>query len=324
MSLRVGLLGAGGIGARHADALNEVDGLELIACCGRDIDRTREFAGPRDTAAYTDYETMLANERLDLMIVALPPFAHDGQVELAGKAGVHLLVEKPIALDQDRAEDMIAATHDVVAACGFMYRFGSAVEKWDKLVTSGATGRIGHFSGSFHCNALHARWWHDRARSGGQMVEQLIHIVDLARVNLGMPRSVFASASRFGHADMPDYTADDVSAMILTYDTGAVGVLHASNMAAPGRWAKQWQVLGEKKSATFTDWNDGEITTIGPEVSHERVAIDVDPFVAQLRDVRDAIIDNRPPRVLLQDGADSLRIVLAARQSADEGREITV
>ena len=156
------------------------------------------------------------------------------------------------------------------------------------------------------------------------MVEQLIHIVDLARVNLGMPRSVYASATRFGHADVPGYTADDVSAMILTYDSGAVGVLHASNMAAPGRWTKQWQVLGEKMSASFTDWNDAEITTIGPEVSHERIAIDVDPFVAQLRDVHDAIIDNRPPRVLLQDGADSLRIVLAARQSADEKREISV
>ena len=324
MSLRVGLLGAGGIGARHADALKEVGDLELVACCGRDLNRTRDFAGPRGAAAYTDNEAMLAHERLDLLIVALPPFAHDGQVEAAGRAGVHLLVEKPIALDQERAEAMIAATHDVVAACGFMYRFGSAVEKWDKLVTSGATGRIGHFSGSFHCNALHAPWWRDRAKSGGQMVEQLIHIVDLARVNLGMPRSVFASASRFGHADVPDYTADDVSAMILTYDSGAIGVLHASNMAAPGRWAKQWQVLGDKMVGSFTDWNEGEITTIGPEVSHERIAIDVDPFVAQLRDVRDAIIDNRPPRVLLQDGADSLRIVLAARQSADEKREIIV
>lgn len=322
MSLRVGLLGAGGIGARHADALEKVDGLDLVACCGRDIDRTREFATPRGATAYTDHEMMLAHERLDLMIVALPPFAHDGQVEAAGRAGVHLLVEKPIALDQARAESMIAATHDVAAACGFMYRFGSAVEKWDKLVASGAAGRIGHFSGSFHCNALHAPWWRDRARSGGQMVEQLIHIVDLARVNLGMPRSVFATASRFGHADVPLYTAEDVSAMILTYDTGAVGVLHASNLAAPNRWETQWQVLGDKMTARFSGWNLGEVTTIEPEVTHEHIAIDIDPFVAQLKDMRHAIIDNRPPRVLLQDGADSLRIVLAARQSADEKREI--
>ncbi len=324
MNLRVGILGAGGIGARHADALGKAGGFELVACCGRDIDRTQDFAAPRGAVAYTDYEAMLANERLDLLIVALPPFAHDGQVEAAGRAGVHLLVEKPIALDQARAEAMVAATHDVAAACGFMYRFGSAVEKWDRLVASGAAGRIGHFSGSFHCNALHAPWWRDRAKSGGQMVEQLIHIVDLARVNLGMPRSVFASASRFGHADMPGYSADDVSAMILTYDNGAVGVLHASNMAVPGRWAKQWQVLGDKMAGRFTDWNEGDITTIEPEVSHEHIALDLDPFVAQLRDMRDAIIDNRPPRVLLQDGADSLRIVLAARRSVDEKREITL
>ena len=76
---------------------------------------------------------MLAEATPDLLIVALPPFAHAGQVEAAARAGVNLLVEKPIALDMDRAEAMVAAVRDsgVVGACGFMYRFGEAVEAWD-------------------------------------------------------------------------------------------------------------------------------------------------------------------------------------------------
>ena len=82
---------------------------------------------------------MLAEAAPDLLIVALPPFAHAGQVEAAARAGVNLLVEKPIALDMDRAEAMVAAVRDggVVGACGFMYRFGEAVEAWDAAAGRG-------------------------------------------------------------------------------------------------------------------------------------------------------------------------------------------
>jgi predicted dehydrogenase len=322
MTLRVGLLGTGGIGVRHADAVPKIDDLELVACCGRDPNQVADFIAGRSAAGYTDFPAMLARERLDLLIVALPPFAHRGQVELAARAGVNLLVEKPIALSQPRADAMVTATSDVVAACGFMYRFGAAVERWDQLRLAGATGRIAHFSGSFHCNALHAPWWRDRARSGGQMVEQLIHIIDLARVNLGMPRSVFAIASRFGHTDVPGYTAEDVSAIVLTYDCGAVGVLHASNLAVPGRWIKEWQIVGEAMTGRFTEPNRGEIFETGPDGAVERIDAGPDPFVAQLVDLAAAIRSGHGVRVPLADGAASLRIVLAARQSAEERREV--
>src|SRR5690606_12428322 len=122
----------------------------------------------------------------------------------------NLLVEKPIALDLARARSMVEASRGVVAACGFMYRFGAAVARWDALQGAGETGRIGYFSGHFHCNALHAPWWRDRAKSGGQMVEQLIHIADLARHVLGMPETAYARAANLFHRDVPGYTSEDV------------------------------------------------------------------------------------------------------------------
>lgn len=330
MTLKVGLLGTGGIAARHADAIAKVSGLQLTACCGRDTDRTAHFAAPRDAAPYVDFDQMLASEELDLLIVTLPPYAHDGQVEKAAQRGINLLVEKPIALDMERANAMLDASENVVAACGFMYRFGGAVERWEELRRLSQTGPIAHFSGSFHSNALHADWWRDRALSGGQLVEQFIHIVDLARLNLGMPRSVFASASNAFHTQVPDYTSEDVSALILTYDSGAVCALHASNIAIPGQWAKQWQIIGEKLIGRFTGWNDAEITAtrLSEEANgvaeNELIAATQDPFVGQLDDVKHAILNKTAPRVPLQDGADTLRIVLAARQSADERREVVL
>jgi predicted dehydrogenase len=322
MTLRVGLLGCGGIGARHAGAIQAVDGLDLVACCGRDAQRTADFAAKFGGTAYTDFARMLDEARLDLLVVALPPYAHAGEVELAAARGVNLLVEKPIALTLDRAESMVAATQGVVVACGFMYRFGAAVERWDALSAAGATGAVGHFSGSFHSNALHAPWWRARDKSGGQMVEQLIHIVDLARQNLGMPQAVYARAGNVFHRGVPGYTAEDVSALVLGYADGRVGVLHASNGAVPGRWMKGWQIVAARATGMFADWNHAEIVHTGGEVQSETIAGTTDPFAAQLADLRDAIAGRRAPRVPLADGLATLRIVLAAQRSAETHTEI--
>jgi predicted dehydrogenase len=321
--LRVGILGSGGIGARHAKAVAALgEQMELVASCGRDEAKAAAFAEAHGGTAHTDFARMLDEARLDLLIVALPPFAHTGQLELAARGKVNILAEKPIALDMERANAMLEATRNVVAACGFMYRFGAAVERWDTLTAAGDTGRVGHFSGHFHCNALHADWWREREASGGQMVEQLIHITDLARHWLGMPRTVYARAANLFHRNVARYTSEDVSAIILGYDDGRIGVLHASNIAAPGRWMKGWQVLAEHAAGIFTDFNAAEIMPAGEAA--ECIASERDVFVAQLADVAAAIRDKRAPKVPLTDGADSLRIALAARRSADEGREIAL
>jgi len=325
MELRVALLGCGGVGARHAAAVRQLeDEMRLVACCGRDLARTRAFAAPFGAGAFTDFARMLEAARPDLLIVALPPFAHAGEVEAACRSGVHVLVEKPIALDLGRASGMVeaAAAAKVVAACGFMYRFGAAVRRWDELAAKGETGEAGHFSGSFHSNALHAPWWRERGKSGGQLVEQLIHIVDLARHTMGRPDSIYARAANLFHRDVPFYDSEDASAVVLGYRDGRIGVLHASNGAVPGRWAKAWQIVAAEMTGAFADWNNAELVRTRGVPVVERIEGKDDVFVAQLADVAAAIRDRRPPLVPLADGLGTLEIALAARRSADERREI--
>jgi len=325
--LRVGLLGCGGIAARHAGAIESLsEQMQLVACCGRDTTRTETFANRFGTLAYSSLQHMLDSARLDLLIVALPPFAHAGQVEAAARAGVHLLVEKPIALDMERAEAMVAAAgaSKVVAACGFMYRFGDAVRRWDDITAAGEAGRIGLFTGHFHCNALHADWWRERGKSGGQMVEQLIHIVDLVRHQLGEPKCVYARAGNFFHREVTAYDSDDVSAMLLGYDDGRLGVLNATNGAVPGQWNKGWQLIAERMTGRFTGWNSALLTRTAPAESSERIDTETDVFVRQLADVAEAIQQRRAPSVPLADGARTLRIALAARRSAERHCEISL
>ena len=212
----------------------------------------------------------------------------------------------------------------VVAACGFMYRFGAAVKRWDAAAKDGEAGRAGLFTGQFHCNALHADWWRERTKSGGQMVEQLIHIVDLARHQLGEPQSVYARTANFFHRDVAGYDSDDVSAIVLGYTDGRVGVLNATNGAVPGQWTKLWQIVAERMTGRFTGWNTATLTHTSGAPRTEEIDAQTDVFVAQLADVAAAIRDRRAPTVPLSDGADTLRIVLAAQQSAAEGREVSL
>jgi len=320
-ALRVGLLGCGGIGARHAGAVAALpEDMELVACCGRDAEKTRAFAEGHNSAAYTDLDAMLRRERPDLVIATLPPYSRGGEIERVARAGVHLLVEKPIALGQQAADAMVAdvSAAGVVAAIGFMYRFGDAVRRWK----AADTGRVGLYAGAYHCNALHADWWREEAKSGGQILEQVIHQIDLIRHLMGEPDTVYARRTNFAHHDTPGYDVEDISAIAFGWDDGRIATLGASNIAVPGVWHKEWAVYAERMTGRFTSWNDAVLTRTVGEVVAEDIAGATDPFVAQLADVHRAIVSGSAPYIPLAEGAASLKLALAARQSADERREI--
>ena len=319
--LRVALLGCGGIAARHAGAISALgDRAELVACVGQDMDRTKTFAAEHGGRPFIDLDRMIDAEAPDLVIATLPPYARHGEIEHVASRRVHLLVEKPIALDLDAANRMVAAveTAGVLAAIGFMYRFGTAIQRWREV----DTGPVGLYVGSYYCNALHAHWWRKRALSGGQILEQAIHQIDLIRHLVGEPATVYARYANLFHGDVDGYDVEDVSAIIFGYDDGRIASLTASNIAVPGVWHKEWSIMAERMTGRFTSWNDAVLTRTQGEPESETIAGGTDPFVAQLADVAEAIGQRRQPYVPLAEGLASLRLALAARQSAEEGLEI--
>ena len=318
--LRVGLLGCGGIAARHAGAVATLsERMELVACCGRDLERTLAFAKLHGGAAFIDVDRMI-DQGIDLLIATLPPYNRHGEIEHATSRGVHLLVEKPLALTMGDAAGMVEAVEaaNVTAAIGFMYRFGDAVRHWRSL----DTGRPGLYVGGYYCNALHAHWWRKRELSGGQILEQAIHQIDLIRHLLGKPDSVYARSANLFHGDVPGYDVEDVSAMIYGWDDGRIASLTASNIAVPGVWHKEWTIMAERMTGRFTSWNEAVLTRTAGEPATTAIAGKTDPFVAQLDDVAEAIAESRPPSIPLREGAATLQLALAAIQSAHEGREL--
>ncbi len=143
--MRVAIVGCGQISRVHIDALREVEGVELCAVSDRDEFRAREAArlAPGATA-YRDFATLLQKERPDAVHVLTPPKTHAELAIQAMDAGCHVLVEKPMALSVQEADQMIAAAgkNGVKLCTNHNYLFKSSVRRARALVESGAIGRV--------------------------------------------------------------------------------------------------------------------------------------------------------------------------------------
>ena len=329
ITLRAGILGCGGIAQKHAQAIVGLeDQVELVAFCDRDESKARAFSvqyAAGRASVFTDPRAMFDQANLNLIVVCLPPFAHTDEVELAAERGVHVLMEKPIALTSEHAWRMVESAEraGIKTQVGFMYRFGEAVSQMKRRLDAGTIGPVGLFSARYFSNSLHAPWWRVKEKSGGQLVEQIIHLFDMMRYLVGEPVSVFGRQANVFHRSVPDYTVEDVSATVVSFANGALGVVYATNGALPGQWIKEWRVVTGRLVAEFVDWNRATfIHTDSPERAPEPVTSEQDVFLLQLQDWVTAIRTNGQTRTPLREGAQSLDLVLAAQRSSDTHAEV--
>jgi len=331
--LRVAMLGAGGIARTHARCLRE-SGAEIAAVCARTEASAGAFVdgSAPGAKAYTDFLKMLDVERPDALYVSLPPGAHRGQVETAAQIGLPLFLEKPIALDVERAEAQVRAIekHGVVSLVGYQMRFSDPVRRLRELIDQGEAGRATLFQGTYLCNALHAPWWRDAEVGGGQLVEQAIHLYDLAMYLGGPVDSVSGFAANLTHGNVDGYTVDDTSAALLRFRDGGAASLAASNSAVPTRWQASWRAVFQ--NVTVAAPSGGETTfsyskgqpaehfwQSGEALREEAVPSQTDPYLAQtqhfLQAVRGEVASLAPAR----HGLRGLRLVKAVQESARRG-----
>ena len=329
--LRTAILGCGSFAHRHAQNLIALpEEIELSAFCDHHETNARAFSEQYTEghgAVFTDPHEMFEKSNLGLVIICLPPFAHSDEIELAAQHGVHVLMEKPIALSSEHAWRMVEAAENahIKTQVGFMFRFGSAIEQLRELIRLGETGPVGLMSARYFCNSLHTPWWRDRDKSGGQLVEQVIHMVDLMRFLMGTPLSVYSRQENLFHREVPDYTVEDVSATVFGFQGGAIGVIYATNGAIPGKWINDYRLVSQKLTAEFTNANNAvfHFTTETP-LRTEAVSSEKNVYLAELQDLLTAIQTDGPTRTPMREGAESLDLALAATRSAETHGEVSL
>jgi predicted dehydrogenase len=327
---RTAIIGCGGFAHTHARIISNLPQLHLVACC--DIDRSRAEAYSHQYAdgkakLFTDFHKLFDQVKLDLVYIAIPPYAHTDEVALAAERGIHIFIEKPIALTMKLANEMVRAVKraGVKSQVGFLSRHTGAVEIVKAQLDSGEAGPPALFSGRYYCNALHAPWWRDKSKAGSQVIEQAIHTYDICRYLLGKPTSVYCRQDNLFHRAVPGYTVEDVSASVITFDNGALASIVATNTAIPNKWLSYWDLITKNRSIHFTDLNHATIhLTDAPAPTQLTIASDKDGYLGETLDLLDAIEHDRDTRCPISEGAETLRLVLAADRSAKRGVPINL
>jgi len=224
MPVRVGFVGAGGIAHAHMDVLQVVEDVQIMAVADRDTDRAESAAARVVARAYGDYREMLESEELDALYVCVPPFAHDDQELIAARKGIHLFVEKPVALTLEKAREVREAINagKVISAVGYHWRYQSNTDRARDILAGRQIGMVlGYWMGGFP----QVGWWRRMEQSGGQMLEQTTHIIDLARYLCGEVDEVFAAYANRDSKGIPDFSIHDVGTATLKFASGVVGTM---------------------------------------------------------------------------------------------------
>ena len=323
--LRTAILGCGHIAKRHAEILASLDDVRLVGYCDQNLPAAEEFAkiyGPGKV--YEHWDRMYEELELDLVYICLPPFAHADEVTQACRHGVHIFIEKPIALTSELAHSMAGEVTKSGVKCqiGFMYRFGEAAQ-WLKSRIGDPAEAKAFMVARYSCNSLHSWWWRDKAKSGGQLVEQAIHLLDLARYFLGEPEAVYSSQQNLFHQGVEGYTVEDASATVIHFRSSSLAVVAATNGAIPGRWDCDWRIVLPGLTADFADPNHATLhSTASAWPSQTTIASERNMYRALALDLLEAIRTDRPPAVPIEEGVLSLELALAAAHSAERNAPV--
>ena len=220
---KLALIGCGGIGAYHLEHFLQFRDIELAGFCDLLIDRAESFTKKAGSGrAYSDFIQMYDEVQPDMVFICIPPTCH-GRIEFETiRRGIPFFVEKPLALDMALAKELVGQVEEkgLIAASGFQCRYDNIN---DDAMEFAAKHPILHVAASRVGGIPDAPWWNVKSTSGGQLVEQTIHQMDMLRYILKTePDTVYSVASRgcITQEENPGYFTDDLSTTLITFKNG--------------------------------------------------------------------------------------------------------
>lgn len=346
--VRFAVVGAGAIGDVHARAvrrLSEVAELSLIVSTRAET--AAAMATARGAAGFsTDIEGLWANPDIDAVAICTPTGSHAELAVAALEAGKHVMVEKPIDVSLEAANRIIAAEQASGGTVSVIsqHRFDHSTEKVTAAIRAGRLGRL--TSAIASCPWWRGQSYYDSAPwrgtwafdGGGATINQAIHTIDLLIAMLGVPSEVFAYTACLAHERIE---VEDTAVAVTKFDSGALGIIHASTAAYPG-FDASLRVFGSKGSAVisndelvFFHENAGDAPDAAmftPNASSNQATEDDslpsgrsplgDSHVAQYADFINAVRFDRPVRVGAREGRTVLAVILGMYESASQARTV--
>jgi UDP-N-acetyl-2-amino-2-deoxyglucuronate dehydrogenase len=340
--LGFGIVGLGMIAEFHAQAIAQTSGGRLVGVASRSAEKGRAFAAKHNVPfSTTSVEELVARPEIDVVCITTPNGEHRAPALAAIRAGKHVVIEKPLDLTLEGADELIAAAdkHRVQIGPIFQGRFGDGARTVKAAVEAGRLGRLVLASAyvKWHRTAQYYTGYRGSLGldGGGAIVNQAIHGLDLLLWFVGLPSEVTAWQTRRVHTHIE---GEDTSVSILKFPSGALGTVEATTAAWPG-WSRRHELCGEHGSIVLEDdrivrWEFREArpedeairaadqnNALGSGASHPG-AISVEGHRRQLQDMIDAVCEKRPPLLDGREGRKAVALFRAIYESAATGAPV--
>jgi len=221
--VRVGFIGCGGNARGHMGRVGEDPNAEIVAVCDVVAELAEKSAGDHGAKAFTSHKAMLDGCELDAVYISIPVFAH-GEPELdVMEAGLPFFVEKPVAINLELAQRIAATVRETntLTCVDYQLRYTNAARDSKAFL---ADKTVGMAVGRYWCPTGRGQkgWLRTFAQSGGQVVEQATHTIDMMRFLCGDVVEVYSAQV---NRTLTDIDCSDHSATLMSFASGAIGCL---------------------------------------------------------------------------------------------------
>ena len=336
--VKFAIIGTGMIAERHAKALKAAGHAELAGVFDLKMERARDFSKANDNIkVYAGFEELLEDVAIDAVTIATPTGAHMDVAVPVARAGKHILCEKPLDINLEKADRIIqeCQANKVILSAVFQARFSENVRLIKEALDKGRFGKL--ILASAQVKWFRSQEYYDSAGwrgtwkmdGGGALMNQSIHLIDLLLYFAGEPLELSAYTGTLTH----NIEVEDTACASIKFKNGALGVIEASTSCAPG-FPRKLELSGEKGSVilegdAITRWQFSEdqpedATIRESGLSGSLVSGASDPRAAdfeghrrQIEDLSLAVLQKREPSIPGSEGRRAIELICGIYRSAE-------
>jgi UDP-N-acetylglucosamine 3-dehydrogenase len=320
---RVALVGAGNMGRRHAAAYAEIPNAQLVAVCDNRELAAEEFAGAHDIPAFPTVDKMVSGVQPDIIDICTPTATHAQMIRSASGNRRHIIAEKPLGRTGVEVRESIRLTREagVTLCVGHVLRWFPEFKRLHELTVAGAVGNPAVIRTS-RINRHPGGWFAEHKKSGGVILDLLVHDFDWMRWTFGDVKRVHAVGLVESRIPMRDYAL-----VTLRFKSGVIAHVEGS-WCQPSEFGTSVEIAGSEGLLSFNSREASPLridlrTENGAAVSYES-PFGMNPLKDELTHFIDCIENGTEPMVKPEDGLEAVRVAEAALKSIHTGNPVTL
>lgn len=330
MSMKVGIVGTGFMGTTHAEAWRQTDA-ELHSCTSNHQKTTQAFAEKYGIQGVPDLQSMLSD--VDVVDICVPTYLHHEMVLQAARAGKDIICEKPLSLTVEEGKEMIRVCEGEGARLlvAHVVRYFPEYAAARDQVLAGEVGKpalIRLSRNAFQPSNEGDNWYTDESKSGGMIMDLMIHDFDYARWVAGDVVRVFAK--NITHSTGFDVPFDHAMA-ILTHESGAMSHIEGSWAMPKPIFNTSLEIAGADGLINYDSKRERAVDYAIRKSAEDEQSVGLpsrpaaeSPFTTQIKDFYRALAEDVPARITARDSLAAVRIARAAIESSQTGKAVDI